>query len=85
MNYPVLYIIYMIHTYGTKLFLPPDFYTIYVQDTAEIHSKFSVTVRVVHPRRTKTSISKEQNEKITVVMALGPVRLSLRIATTAST
>jgi hypothetical protein len=36
-------------------------------------------------RRTKTNISKKQNEKITVAMALGPVRLSLRIATTAST
>ena len=35
-------------------------------------------------RRTKTSISKKQNEKITAAMALGPVRLSLRIATTAS-
>ena len=35
-------------------------------------------------RRTKTSISKKQNEKITVAMALGPAQLSLRMATTAS-
>ena len=35
-------------------------------------------------RQTKTGIPKKQNEKITAAMALGPVRLSLRIATTAS-
>ena len=35
--------------------------------------------------QTATGISKKQNEKITVAMALGPARLSLRIATTAST
>jgi hypothetical protein len=35
-------------------------------------------------RQTKTDIPKKQNEKITVAMALGPARLSLRIATTAS-
>ena len=36
-------------------------------------------------RQTKTGITKKQNEKITVAMALGAARLSLRIATTAST
>ena len=36
-------------------------------------------------RRTKTSISKKQNEKNAVAMALRLGRLSLRIATTAST
>jgi hypothetical protein len=35
-------------------------------------------------RQTKTGISKKQNEKITVAMALGPAQLSLRMATTAS-
>ena len=35
-------------------------------------------------RQTKTGITKKQNEKITVAMALGAARLSLRIATTAS-
>ena len=32
-------------------------------------------------RQTKTGITKKQNEKITVAMALGAARLSLRIAT----
>jgi hypothetical protein len=36
-------------------------------------------MRVLAARRTKTSISEKQYEKITVAMALKPVRLSLRI------